>query len=68
MALDVSDEVGGGDGGADFEFGSAWGFAGEVGKETFHVCGFGRFFVHGYGTLRALRVGTNRLTVGRGDE
>ena len=47
LALDAGDEVGGGDGGADFEFGFLWGFAFEVGEEAFQVWGLGRLFVHG---------------------
>lgn len=54
LALDMGDEISGGDGGTDFEFGSAWSFAGEVGEETFHLGGFGWLFIHGCGALRAM--------------
>ena len=47
LALDVGDEVGGGDGGADFELGSLWSFAFDVGQEALQVWGLGRLFVHG---------------------
>ena len=47
LALDAGDQVGGGDGGADFELGSLWSLAFDVGQESFQVWGLGRLFVHG---------------------